>query len=148
MYPHFRKTVKTADGEKLIDFTPTFYGNELHYSIKIEHVDQFRMAKDEEGMWRIGAQVLPLWVHEIDLELHDIIEDNYNNRITPEALIERGFILQENPKKYYRFDTPTYTIAIAFTENHWLHYIKPWEQTPIAILYTMDDVERIISNAP
>jgi hypothetical protein len=148
MYRHFKRRVVTIQGEWLIDFTPNFNGGELYYSVKISDVDGFRMTKDESGMWKIAAQGLPAWVHEMDLELNDIIEDQVENHITAEALVTRGFDFIELPRKYYRLDTPTYTIAIVYSDDEWKHYIRPWEETPVTILYSMHDVERILANAP
>jgi len=147
MYKYFKRKVKTVDGEKLIDFAPTFYGSELYYSIKIPDIERFRMTKNEEGMWKISAQALPLWVHEIELEFHDLIEDQSYDQITADALLEKGFVLQTHPREYYRLDTPSYTIAIVLSDGEWQHYLKPWDEGAIAVVYTMDDIEKIITNA-
>jgi hypothetical protein len=33
------------------------------------------MAREENGQWKISAQVLPLWVHEKEFELNNLIEE-------------------------------------------------------------------------
>ncbi|MEI9912270.1 MAG: hypothetical protein WDO71_23015 [Bacteroidota bacterium] len=61
-------------------FERVFYNVEdLYYHIGFDNngkVEIFRMKKDEEGMWKIQAQVLPLWIHEMELELNDVIRVN------------------------------------------------------------------------
>lgn len=148
MYKHFKRHVLTIHGSKLIDFSPTGIGKELVYNINMTGVDQFKMSKNEEGIWKIIDNELPIWYKGFDRELSDIIEDQVDNHITEEALIERGFVLNDPSKKYFRLDTSTYTIAIRFSDGEWLNFIRPWEETPVTILYNMHDVERIIENAP
>lgn len=36
----------------------------------------FEMKMDEEGQWKIQAQILPEYVHEAEFELGDAIEDH------------------------------------------------------------------------
>lgn len=58
---------------------PSFLsGQDQHYAITV--VDDsnksttFRMKRDESEQWKIQAQVLPQWIHDIELELNDAIE--------------------------------------------------------------------------
>jgi hypothetical protein len=37
------------------------------------------MYKDEEGIWQFGAQVLPEWVREMQIEFNDLIIRNEND---------------------------------------------------------------------
>ncbi|MGE7774155.1 hypothetical protein ACQKLP_05495 [Chitinophaga sp. NPDC101104] len=79
MYNYFSRTIQSPEGEKNATFSPTYYGDVLYYSVKIDNVDQFRMTRDDSSQWKIAAQVLPIWVHEKELELHDMIEEEAEN---------------------------------------------------------------------
>lgn len=41
--------------------------------------NSFRMYRDEEGAWRIAAQLLPTWIQETDMEFSEIITTNENS---------------------------------------------------------------------
>jgi len=58
-----------------------FKRNEVWYEISFNNngnKNSFRMYQDEEGMWKIAAQVLPLWIQETDVEFSDVIRNNEN----------------------------------------------------------------------
>lgn len=148
MYDHFIRKVETDDGEKIIAFSYQYSGDDIIYHLKAQGTDKFRMNKVKNGMWKIAAQQLPEWVHKLELKFHDLIEDQTESEITNEKLIEKGFILNQEPKVHYRLDTPTYPIIITYSDAEWIHLIKPFEITPITVLYTMEDVEKVISNVP
>ena len=68
------------DGRKY-SFMPSFLtGQDQHYAITV--VDDykksltFRMKRDESDQWKLQAQVLPQWIHDIELELNDAIESS------------------------------------------------------------------------
>ncbi|MBO9682272.1 MAG: hypothetical protein J7502_06330 [Flavisolibacter sp.] len=64
-YPQFR--------DQLV-YHISFYNEEL------DKRETFRMKLDEEGMWKIQAQVLPDYVHDAELDLNDAIQDNQNTQ--------------------------------------------------------------------
>jgi hypothetical protein len=56
-----------------------FKSNELRYDIRFNdngNKNSFRMYKDEEGTWKIAAQMLPIWVREMDTEFSEAIVKN------------------------------------------------------------------------
>jgi hypothetical protein len=55
--------------------------NEVGYEIVFNNngnKDSFKMYKDVEGMWRIVANILPVWIKETEQELSEIIRNNEN----------------------------------------------------------------------
>lgn len=62
------------------DFERVFYGNDdLFYHISFNNkgkTETFRMKRDDEGIWKIQAQVLPIWIHEMELDFNDVIKEN------------------------------------------------------------------------
>ena len=59
-----------------------FKGNEVWYEISFNdngNKNSFRMYRDEEGAWRMAAQLLPSWIRETDVEFSEIINTNENS---------------------------------------------------------------------
>lgn len=59
-----------------------FRTNEVWYEISFNNngnKNSFRMYKDEDGLWRIAAQLLPLWIQETDMEFSEVINNNENS---------------------------------------------------------------------
>lgn len=59
-----------------------FKSNEVWYDIGFNNngnKNSFRMYKNGEGVWRIAAQILPIWVQEMDIEFNDAIVKNENS---------------------------------------------------------------------
>jgi hypothetical protein len=77
----FYKKIKTGEIEREFLFQQTIYSdNILWYHIDVKDDDgtqiNFRMYKDEKGQWKISAQVLPLWIHENELQFNDVVQEN------------------------------------------------------------------------
>ena len=70
----------TSHGINEFHFRRSFLqGDELTYSITFLDKDKpttFRMKRDESGQWKIQAQVLPQFIHDSELRLSDIIDEN------------------------------------------------------------------------
>jgi hypothetical protein len=79
MTSNFDKELTTPHGLKNFQFHSAIYGTERTYSITTKDDNKlvtFRMRKDENGQWKILAQVLPMWIHQKELELNDEIENS------------------------------------------------------------------------
>jgi hypothetical protein len=62
---------------KLEGTTEAIYTVEFYYD-ELRRNQTFEMKKDEEGQWKIQAQILPKYVHEAEYELGDAIEDQHS----------------------------------------------------------------------
>lgn len=75
---YFKKEFTIANESIFFSFKLAYYGSEPIYHIAYSlngRIETFRMNRDEDGHWKIMAQVLPQEVHDLDLEFSDAIED-------------------------------------------------------------------------
>lgn len=48
-----------------------------HISVRIDDKDvKYRMHNNKEGMWKITAERLPLWLYALEMEFNDAIQIN------------------------------------------------------------------------
>jgi hypothetical protein len=66
----FRFVDVRLEGTTEAIYTVEFYYDELRRN------HRFEMKMDEEGQWKIQAQILPKYVHDAEFELGDAIEDH------------------------------------------------------------------------
>lgn len=72
---------KTINGRKFKFVNVALKGtNEAIYTVEFfeeqeKRTKMFEMKMDEDGQWKIQAQILPQYVHEAEFELGDAIDD-------------------------------------------------------------------------
>ena len=75
----FTKLLNICGEEREVLFIPHSSGSRDHFDIEYNQEGgkmKFRMFKNEERLWTIAAQVgIPDCLHETELLLHDIIEE-------------------------------------------------------------------------
>jgi len=79
MQPIFEKEINGHNFKflnvKLGGTNEAIYTVEFYYDELRKH-QTFEMKMDEDGQWKIQAQILPKYVHDAELELGNSIEDH------------------------------------------------------------------------
>ena len=79
MSTYFSKVIKAGERQREFNFRQLSSGADMKY-----HVDGpddkgnriiFQMYKDVEGRWKTSASILPLWIHNAEDILNDIIAE-------------------------------------------------------------------------
>ena len=80
MIEFFKKTLNVNRKAKDFVFQRTFHGAELRYHVTISknpEISFFQMKRDGSGYWKMVAQGLPEWIGELELELGNVIRENW-----------------------------------------------------------------------
>ena len=80
MSTYFSKVIKAGERLREFNFRQTTSADEAKYSVDVPDDKgnrlMFVMCKTAEGEWKTSAQLLPVWVHDVEIALGDAIEEN------------------------------------------------------------------------
>ncbi len=78
---HFQSSV--GEEKASFQFNLVYYGGEPIYHVtyitEFKKHETFRMNRDENGQWKIIAQVLPTRIFDLEIDLNDAIELNQDS---------------------------------------------------------------------
>jgi hypothetical protein len=80
MSTYFSKVIKAGDKLREFNFRQTYLNDNSRYSIDVPddkgHRIMFSIYKNADGEWKVAAQLMPIWVHNAELDLAKAIEEN------------------------------------------------------------------------
>lgn len=86
MSTYFSKLIKAGDRLREFNFRQTYLNDSSRYSVDVPDDKgnriMFSIYKDEDGGWKVAAQLMPMWVHNAEAELALAIEENKEGQIT------------------------------------------------------------------
>jgi hypothetical protein len=79
MSTYFSRIIKAGERQREFNFRQLSGGTELRYHVDVPDDKGnriiFQMHKDAEGKWKTSASVLPLWIHNAEDALGNIITE-------------------------------------------------------------------------
>lgn len=85
MSTYFSKLIKAGDKLREFNFRQTYLNNNSCYSIDVPDDKgnriMFSIYKNADGEWKVAAQLMPMWVHNAELDLAKAIEENYEAQL-------------------------------------------------------------------
>lgn len=80
MSTYFSKVIKAGERQREFNFRQTTSADDARYSVDVPDDKgnrlMFSMYKNTEEGWKTSAQLLPPWVHDVELALGEAIEEN------------------------------------------------------------------------
>jgi hypothetical protein len=86
MSTYFSKLIKAGDKLREFNFRQTYLSDDSRYTVDVPDDKgnriMFSIYRNADAEWKVAAQLVPLWVHNAELELATaIIENNEKNLI-------------------------------------------------------------------
>ncbi len=85
MSTYFSKVMKAGERMREFNFKLASANDDSRYSVDVPDDKgnrvSFSMYKNADGEWKIAAQLMPLWIHEAELQLAEAIESNWENEV-------------------------------------------------------------------
>lgn len=85
MSTYFSKVIKAGDRLREFNFRQASVSDNSRYSIDVPDDKggriAFSMYKNADGEWKIGANLMPMWVHDAEPVLAEAIEENMKNEV-------------------------------------------------------------------
>ncbi|MGZ3837857.1 MAG: hypothetical protein ACXVMS_07370 [Flavisolibacter sp.] len=79
MSTYFSKVIKAGERQREFNFRQLSSGADLKYHVDVPDDKGnrivFQMYKDVEGRWKTSASLLPLWIHNAEELLSDVIAE-------------------------------------------------------------------------
>ena len=79
MSTYFSKVIKAGERQREFNFRQLSTGQDLKYHVDVPDDKGnrivFQMYKDVGGHWKTSAQVLPLWIHNAEDILSEVITE-------------------------------------------------------------------------
>ena len=79
MSTYFSKVIKAGERQREFNFRQLSSGADMKYHVDVPDDKGnriiFQMYKDVEGRWKTSASVLPLWIHNAEEILSDVITE-------------------------------------------------------------------------
>jgi hypothetical protein len=79
MSTYFSKVIKAGERQREFNFRQLSSGADMKYHVDVPDDKGnriiFQMYKDVEGRWKTSASILPLWIHNAEDILNDIIAE-------------------------------------------------------------------------
>jgi hypothetical protein len=79
MSTYFSKVIKAGERQREFNFRQLSSGADIKYHVDVPDDKGnriiFQMYKDVEGRWKTSASVLPLWIHNAEDILNDVIAE-------------------------------------------------------------------------
>jgi uridine kinase len=79
MSTYFSKVIKAGERQREFNFRQLSSGADMKYHVDVPDDKGnriiFQMYKDVEGRWKTSASVLPLWIHNAEDILNDVIAE-------------------------------------------------------------------------
>lgn len=86
MSTYFSKVIKAGDKLREFNFRQTNLNDESRYTVDVPDDKgnriSFSIYKNADGEWKVAAQLMPMWVHNAELELASAIEENKKTELT------------------------------------------------------------------
>lgn len=86
MSTYFSKLIKAGDRLREFNFRQTYLNDSSRYSVDVPDDKgnriMFSIYKNADGEWKIAAQLIPMWVHNSELDLAKAIEENNEAQLT------------------------------------------------------------------
>jgi hypothetical protein len=86
MSTYFSKLIKAGDRLREFNFRQTSLNDSSRYSVDVPDDKgnriMFSIYKNADGEWKIAAQLIPMWVHNSELDLAKAIEENNEAQLT------------------------------------------------------------------
>lgn len=85
MSTYFSKVIKAGERQREFNFRQLSTGDDIKYHVDVPDDKGnrivFQMYKDSEGRWKTSAQVLPLWIHNSETILSDVIMEQLQEEV-------------------------------------------------------------------
>lgn len=86
MSTYFSKLIKAGGQLREFNFKLASLNDQTRYIVDVPDDKggriMFSAYKDANGEWKIAAQLMPLWVHEVEADLGQAIEENKEIELT------------------------------------------------------------------
>ncbi len=86
MSTYFSKVIKAGERQREFNFRQLSSGADMKYHVDVPDDKGnriiFQMYKDVEGRWKTSASILPLWIHNAEDILNDIIAEQIQEQQT------------------------------------------------------------------
>ena len=86
MSTYFSKLIKAGDRLREFNFRQTSLNDNSRYSVDVPDDKgnriTFSIYKNADGEWKVAAQLIPMWVHNSELDLAKAIEENNEAQLT------------------------------------------------------------------
>jgi hypothetical protein len=86
MSTYFSKLIKAGDRLREFNFRQTSLNDSSRYSVDVPDDKgnriTFSIYKNADGEWKVAAQLIPMWVHNSELDLAKAIEENNEAQLT------------------------------------------------------------------
>ena len=83
MSTYFSKIIKAGERLREFNFRQIFNTVDAKYSVDVPDDKGnriiFSMYKNANGQWKTSEQVLPTWIHDVEMALANAIEENKAN---------------------------------------------------------------------
>jgi len=80
MSTYFSKVIKAGDKLREFNFRQTNLNDESRYTVDVPDDKGnrilFSIYKNADAEWKVAAQLMPMWVHNAEMELASAIEEN------------------------------------------------------------------------
>jgi hypothetical protein len=85
MSTYFSKLIKAGDRLREFNFRQTYLNDASRYSVDVPDDKgnriMFSIYKNASGEWKVAAQLMPMWVHNAELDLAKAIEENKDTQL-------------------------------------------------------------------
>ena len=85
MSTYFSKLIKAGDRLREFNFRQTYLSDDSRYSVDVPDDKgnriMFSIYKNSSGEWKVAAQLMPMWVHNAELDLAKAIEENKETQL-------------------------------------------------------------------
>jgi hypothetical protein len=80
MSTYFSKLIKAGDRLREFNFRRASINDDTRYTVDVPNDNgsriMFSIYKNADGGWKIAAQLMPMWVHNAEIDLANAIEEN------------------------------------------------------------------------
>ena len=85
MSTYFSQLIKAGDKLREFNFRQTYLNDDSRYTVDVPDDKgnriMFSIYKNADAEWKVSAQLMPMWVHNAELDLAKAIEENNENAI-------------------------------------------------------------------
>lgn len=88
MSTYFSKLIKAGDKVREFNFRQTYLNDDSRYTVDVPddkgHRIMFSIYRNADANWKIAAQLMPIWVHNAELDLAEAINENHKQTVKKE----------------------------------------------------------------
>ena len=86
MSTYFSKLIKAGDKLREFNFRQTYLNDNSRYTVDVPDDKgnriMFSIYRNADAEWKVAAQLMPIWVHNAEVELAIAIEENNEKETT------------------------------------------------------------------